>query len=399
MKPRRGGRWWSKVVWLAANTAVVAVASLLLGAAGRPTLPPYRWRLPAGFPVPKVPADNPMSEVKVELGRHLFYDRRLSGNQAMSCSTCHIQALGFSDPRPQPVGITGEVHPRNSMSLTNIGYSPVLTWANPAMRRLENQALVPMFGETPVELGLAGKEKELVARIKTEPRYQTLFPLSFPGEADPITVPNIARAIAAFERTLISGGSGFDRYHAGDTTAMTLAARRGEQLFNSERLECFHCHGGFNFTGSIDYEGKGFAEIEFHNTGLYNIDGQGGYPKPNTGVHEFTNDPEDMGRFKAPTLRNVAITAPYMHDASIKTLDEVVEHYRAGGRVITTGPNKGDGIESPIKSPFVSGFRLSDVEKQDLIAFLKSLTDDGFLRDPRFGDPWPKPLVLPGGGQ
>ena len=131
-------------------------------------------------------------------------------------------------------------------------------------------------------------------------------------------------------------------------------------------------------------------EVEFHNTGLYNLDLFGSYPAPNTGVHAITEDPEDMGRFKAPSLRNVAVTAPYMHDGSIATLPDVIRHYEAGGRTIATGPNKGFGADNLLKSQFVKGFQLSDGERADLVAFLESLTDPGFLADPRFANPFPK---------
>jgi cytochrome c peroxidase len=156
----------------------------------------------------------------------------------------------------------------------------------------------------------------------------------------------------------------------------------------SEATECFHCHGGFNFTGTVDYEGKGFAEVEFHNNALYNIDGQGAYPASNTGVAEISGEPEDMGRFKAPSLRNVGVTAPYMHDGSIGTLEEVIEHYNAGGRTIASGPHAGVGSESPLRSEFMKRMDLSPQDKRDLVAFLRSLTDSMFLRDPRFSNPW-----------
>jgi cytochrome c peroxidase len=334
-----------------------------------------------------------MNRARVELGRHLFYDRRLSADQSTSCATCHQQAIAFSDPRPHPVGITGQVHPRSSMSLANVAYSPVLTWANLKMERLEQQALVPMFGEDPVEMGLAGREQELLARLTAEPRYRALFPAAFPGERTPVTLQNLTKAIAAFERTLISGDSPYDRARHGNPAALSQAARRGEQLFLSERLECFHCHGGFNLTGSVDHAGKANPEIEFHNTGLYNTDGKGAYPAPNIGLMASTGDSADMGSFKAPTLRNVAVTAPYMHDGSIATLDEVVAHYMAGGRTIAEGPNAGVGSRSPLKSAFVPGFTLTPDERRDLVAFLESLTDSTFLIDSRFSDPWPKTVV------
>ncbi len=329
-----------------------------------------------------------MTAAKVELGRHLFYDPRLSVNGKQSCASCHEQARAFTDGKARAVGTTGEVHPRSSMSIVNIAYTPVLTWANPNMKQLERQALVPMFGEHPVELGLSGKENDLLAKLKAEPRYQSMFPAAFPGVADSISIDNITRAIAAFERTLISGDSPYDRYLNGQQAAISASAKRGEALFFSERLECFHCHGGFNLSQTTDHEGKAFAEIEFHNTGLYNLDGKGAFPKDNQGTYDITQRPEDIGRFRAPTLRNIAVTAPYMHDGSIPTLEAVLDHYAAGGRTIRTGPYKGVGSKNPNISSFVKGFRLTPQEKRDVLNFLRSLTDDGFLRDPRFSDPW-----------
>ncbi len=349
----------------------------------------FIWSLPAGFPEPKIPANNPMTAAKVELGRHLFYDTRLSINGSQSCASCHEQSKAFTDGKARSVGATGEVHPRSSMSLVNIVYTPALTWANPNMKRLEWQAMVPMFGEHPVELGLSGKDDaDLLAKLKAEPRYQKLFPEAFAGSANPFTIENVTKAIAAFERTLISGDSAYDRYENGDRRAISLSARRGEALFFSEWLECSRCHGGFNFSQITDHIGKAFVEIEFHNTGLYNMDGKGAYPKDNPGVFEFTNNPDDMGKFRAPTLRNIAVTAPYMHDGSVATLEEVIDHYAAGGRTIAGGPNKGVGSANLYKSAFVKGFALTAQEKLDLIAFLRSLTDEKFLRDPRFGNPW-----------
>ncbi len=350
----------------------------------------YVWDLPPGFPRPRVPVDNPMSVEKVELGRHLFYDTRMSLDQTFSCATCHKQPIAFTDGRAQGVGVTGQVHPRGSMSLANVAYTPVLTWANPTQRRLETQALVPMFGEEPVELGLSGHETALLARLAMVPRYESLFAAAFPDEKNPLTLANVTRAIAAFERTLISGRSPYDRYRTGeDPLAISESAKRGEALFFSERTECFHCHGGFNFTETTDYVGKGFVEVEFHNTGLYNLDADGSYPPPNTGVMAVSDDAEDMGRFRAPTLRNIALTAPYMHDGSVATLEAVIAHYEAGGRTIADGPFKGVGALNPKKSSFVKGFSLTSEERRDLIAFLESLTDTTFLTDSRFADPWP----------
>ncbi len=350
----------------------------------------YRWNLPVGFPTPVVPAVNPMSDAKVELGRHLFYDTRLSANNRFSCASCHRQSAAFTDGRALAVGSTGELHPRNSMSLANVGYGSVLNWGNPNVQQLEQQALIPMFGEHPVELGMAGQEDELLRRIRDDSTYRRLFASSYPDAADRVNLANIVRALSSFQRSLVSGNSPYDRYKfRNERAALSESARRGEALFFDERTECFHCHTGIMFTNSVNYVGKGFADQEFFNNGLYNVDGQGAYPADNVGLKEFTGRAADMGAFKAPTLRNIAVTAPYMHDGSIATLDEVLDHYIRGGRLIRTGPNAGDGAASPLKNGFVKGFELSASERADMLAFLNSLTDSTFLTDPRLANPWP----------
>jgi cytochrome c peroxidase len=154
-------------------------------------------------------------------------------------------------------------------------------------------------------------------------------------------------------------------------------------LFFSERLECFHCHQGFAFSDSVKTKTTVFPEITFHNTNLYNVDGHGAYPATDQGLREFTGKPEDMGRYRSPTLRNIAVTAPYMHDGSIATLSEVLDHYAAGGRAKAQGSGT-----SPYQSEFVRGFTLTPQEKEDVLAFLESLTDTEFLTDPRFSDPF-----------
>jgi cytochrome c peroxidase len=375
------------------------LATALLLAAAAPLLPVqiepagqrYEWKLPPGFPVPRVPADNPMTAAKAELGRYLFYDKRLSGNQKQSCASCHQQSRAFTDGRAQAAGSTGEAHPRSSMTLANVAYLPVLGWANPTLTRLEDQALAPLFGDNPVELGMKGQEELLLSRLKTVPEYRRLFPAAFPDLADPFTITSAVRALAAFERTILSGDSPYDRYWRGtDPEALSPAAKQGEFLFFSERFQCFHCHGGLNFANAEDFAGKPFTAIQFDNTGLYNVKGRTSYPWPNTGIFEFTREPSDVGRFRVPTLRNIALTAPYMHDGSVKTLEEVLDHYAAGGRTIRRGPNAGAGAANPNKSFFVQGFEATPQERQDLLAFLRSLTDKSVLTDPALSDPWKK---------
>jgi cytochrome c peroxidase len=281
------------------------------------------------------------------------------------------------------------VHPRNAMSLTNVVYNSTLNWANPVLSMLHAQALIPMFGEFPIELGWSDHEAEILDRLRRDGQYVQLFAAAWPGEADPFNADRVAKAIAAFEATLISGNSAYDQSTLqGKRDAMSPAARRGQELFFSERMECFHCHGGFNFSQSVSHAGTTITQTDFFNNGLYNIGGTGDYPLDNRGLWEFTQQPADMGRFRPPTLRNIELTAPYMHDGSIATLDEVLDHYARGGRLISSGPFAGDGAKNPYKSELIVPFILNTQEKQDLIAFLNSLTDWDFICDPRVADPF-----------
>jgi cytochrome c peroxidase len=253
-----------------------------------------------------------MTAVKVELGRHLFYDTRMSANGTQSCATCHVQSLAFTDGKPHAEGSTGERHSRGSMSLVNIAYAPVFTWIDQGLHTLEEQARVPMFGEHPVELGVDGDK--FVAIVRADPLYQKLF------GADPITLDNIIRALACFERSIVSARSPYDRYHFDrDDSAISARAKNGEVLFFSTGFSCFRCHGGPNFTGK----------------------------------------PDEEGGYKAPTLRNIAITGPYMHDGNVKTLEEAIVHHGT----------------------------MTDAERADIVEFLRTLTDESVLHDKRFSRP------------
>jgi cytochrome c peroxidase len=237
------------------------------------------------------------------------------------------------------------------MSLVNVAYSAALTWSNSEMRRLEDQALVPMFGERPVELGLH-RTDGVPAAVAADPRYRDMFARAFPGESDPLGIGNVVKAIAAFERTIVSAGSPYDRYHyGGDDSAVSAAAKRGEILFYSQQLSCFRCHGGFNFSDATESEGRPKRDVPFHNNGV------------------------GTGKFKTPTLRNVALTAPYMHDGSIATLEGVLDNYAAGGH------------DNPEKDRLIGGFALSAGGRQDLIEYLRSLTDEAMTHDSRFANP------------
>ncbi len=350
----------------------IAVATSLFGA-------DFDWHLPKGFPRPAVPAGNPMSAAKVELGRYLFYDKRMSVNGRESCGSCHLQERAFTDGRARAEGTTGQLHPRGSMSLVNVAYVPFLTWAHPTLDSLEEQALAPMLGEDPVELGLNGDENEFLKTVRRDRRYQELFPRAFPNQSDAYTLQNVTKALAAFERTIISMRSPYDRYRwGGDLSAISDSAKRGEILFSSsERGGCFQCHGGWNFSGSIRFEGDTSQGREDDPRGAFFNTGVSSYQPPNRGLSEHTRRSEDIGKFRAPTLRNIAVTAPYMHDGSLSSLEAVIDHYAAGGR-----------MEHANKSSILRPFQLTAGEKQDLIEFLKSLTDEELLRDRRWSDPW-----------
>ena len=345
----------------------------------------YRYDIPAWAPQPVTPADNPMSAAKVELGRRLFYDARLSSNGQMSCGTCHEQARAFTDGKATHSGVHGDPGLRNVMPLANVAYMPTLTWANPNLKRLEDQVLVPLFGDRPVEMGLQAQEKSLFATLAADPEYPRLFRAAFPQTGGRIDLSSLTKSVASFLRSLNSFDSPYDRYrHGGDAHAISDAAKRGEALFFGDTLECSHCHGGLNFTDNLRRQGQAFPETGFHNTGLYNQDGRGAYPADNPGLREFTGKPEDEGRFRTPSLRNVALTAPYMHDGSIPSLEAVIrEHYAVGGRA-AGGPNG----KSPRRDALIEGFPVTDAEVGDLVAFLESLTDQTFIHDPRHGDPF-----------
>ncbi len=349
----------------------------------------WQWNLPADVPTPVVPADNPMSEAKFQLGRQLFYDKRLSGNGTQSCASCHHQNKAFTDGLAVSPGSTGELTHRNAQHLANSAWHSTYTWANPALVTLERQMEVPLFGDSPVEMGVNDNNKDAVlARLKADTGYRQRFAEVFGSHGEPISFPNIIKAIATFQRGLLSFDSKYDRYLQ-KKAVLSAEELRGMQLFMGETAECFHCHGSFNFNDQTNHQGSPEVKRAFHNTGLYNIDGQGGFPFPNRGLFEFTSLPADMGAFRASSLRNIANTAPYMHDGSIATLEEVLDFYAAGGRNISSGPHAGDGRLNPYKSDLITRINLSAQDKQDIIAFLKTLTDDTLLTSPRFSNPFP----------
>ncbi|MGV3666806.1 MAG: MbnH family di-heme enzyme [Leptospira bouyouniensis] len=354
------------------------------------------WDLPPGFPVPNVPAENPMSKAKVELGRHLFNEKALSGNDTMSCGSCHIQSLAFADGKDFPSGITSEVHPRNSQHLSNVAYLPRLTWNNPRMTSLEVQARVPMFGENPIELGISSNS--FIDKLKSKELYRTLFTNAF-GNADAaVNEQNVRFAIASFQRSMISGNSKYDQYaFRNNKSALNASEIRGLNLFNGEVAECFHCHGGFNFTDT-SFHGGSPEEFFYHSNGIHDDAYYAGVPSNKRGLYDLTGIASDTGKFRAPSLRNIGVTYPYMHDGSFmcdnannpnitigktKTdcardaLTKVVDHYRSGGQ-----------NHSAKDSTLIRAFTITNSQRDDMVNFLLSLTDEEFLTNPKFASPF-----------
>ncbi|MBV5299862.1 MAG: di-heme enzyme [Rhodoferax sp.] len=361
------------------------------GDASASTTTAWAWALPGGFPTPAVPADNPMSAAKMDLGRFLFYDKRLSGNGTQACASCHFQDKAFTDGLAVSRGSTGEFTARNAQALGNVAYSPTLTWANPSLVVLERQMEVPLFGENPVEMGITDRNKAAVLqRFADAALYAPKFAAAYPVDANPVNWGNVINAIATFQRTLISGNSKYDQASIGKA-AFTVQEQRGKDLFFGDKAACVQCHQGFNFNDQVIDASSQAVKKPFHNIGLYNIGGSGAYPEPNRGVMELSGLYQDMGAFRAPSLRNVEVTAPYMHDGSVATLEEVLDIIAEGGRNIASGANAGDGRQNPFKSPLARPLALTAQDKADLIAFLKTLTDPDFLGNPLQSDPFKLP--------
>jgi cytochrome c peroxidase len=295
--------------------------------------------VPASFPEMPVPDDNPVTAAKVELGAALFDDPRLSRTEEVSCASCHEQEHAFADPRAVSEGVHGRTGTRNAPALVNLAWNTSFFWDGGAPT-LEQQAIGPITN--PLEMDMT--MEEATTRLAADPEVVAMFRRAFDAPPSP---GGITKALATFERTLVSGDSAWDRYEAGDEGALTDAQRRGRELFFGEGGECFHCHTGFDLTN------HGFA-----NNGTWTDD---------PGLARITEDPADEGRFKVPTLRNVAYTAPYMHDGSLATLEDVVAQYARGG----AGHPNTDVTIRPLG--------LTAAEQRDLVAFLEALSDERFV--------------------
>lgn len=320
-----------------------------------------------------------------ETGRYLFFDTRLSHNNTKSCGSCHDPKFAFTDGYRKSITADGENVKHNAPSLINIVFQNYFDWANPTITTLEKQHERPLFNEHPAELGGKGNETVILSRLKIDTLYQKLFAAAFPGLKDPIDFAAVIRCVSAFVKTLRSANSSYDQFIKGDTTAMNSSAKAGMRLFFSARLNCVSCHPAPLFTAAA--KTKNTDSIYF-NTGLYNVSDKNKYPAEDEGLVAITNRTNDNGKFKTPSLRNVALTAPYMHDGSINTLEEVIDIYSNGGRNIPEGPFAGNGKNNSLKDKRINGFILLPTEKKQLIDFLFSLTDSSVLINRAFQNPF-----------
>jgi cytochrome c peroxidase len=299
---------------------------------------PFPLQLPEGFPYPQVHADNPLTLASVQLGKALFFDPRLSRTGDISCASCHLPGHAFSDTARLSTGVEDRSGMRNSTSLGNIGYHTSF-FRDGGVVSLEQQVLSPIHEPVEMDHQIAA----VVEQLKDVEPYRSLSLRAY-GRVLDIWI--ITRAVANYERTLISGWSPYDRYLRSDAGALSEAAVRGWQIFSSPEAGCISCHSGFDL-----------SDHSFHNIGLY-----ADYADP--GRARVSLNEADHGKFKVPGLRNVALTAPYMHDGSLRTLEEVVDHFASGG------------MDHPNKSPMMQPFTITPEQRADLVAFLHSLTDE-----------------------
>ncbi len=340
-----------------------ACAQPILSVMGAPAVEPW----PAADMAAPFPADNPPTPVKIELGRRLFYDGDLSWDGTMSCATCHEQKRGFTDPNKTRVGFDGTPGERNIQALANLAWMNSLTWGGPHVDTLEHQALIPIEGFVPVEMGFGGKpEGALAQRLGDQACYPQMFRAAFPERGGKIDLDTITMALAAFQRSLVSLDAPYDRWRRGDASAISDEAKRGAALFESKA--CSSCHAGPHFTDAA--LGGRKPQEAFHRLS-WPGDGK------DAGLARITLKPADAGKFRTPGLRNIALSAPYMHDGEVATLSDAVRLHFAGG-----------GDDPRLQSV------VSDGEVADLVAFLESLTDERFVRNPAFALP-PAACPLP----
>lgn len=316
----------------------------------------FNLNTPVGFPKIKIPATNLLTVEGIALGRKLFYDPILSLDNTQSCGSCHNQKFAFTDSTLQfSKGITGEIGERNSMPIMNLAWERAFFWDGGAAT-LEDQVIGPIIN--PIEMHET--LPNVLRKLNADVTYKKLFKRAF--GSDSITTKHIMKAIAQFERTVISANSKYDKYVRGEAE-LTFDELKGKELYEDQtKGDCFHCH----------VVGSTFTDFDFKNNGLDSV-------FTDLGRYRVTLKETDKGKFKTPTLRNIELTAPYMHDGRFKTLEEVLEHYDSGFKV--TSQNLASDIA------LIKKGRMSKIEKQQIIAFLKTLTDYDFINNPNFKKP------------
>lgn len=348
----------------------VVVFALVMGFAAIARAEPYPWRLPDWMPPPPVPAANPMSPAKVELGRHLFFDSRLSGPAYLTCGHCHHAEHGFTDFRPFSFGMSGETHPRNTPGLANVGYLSPLGWIDPQQDGLERQALTPLFNTEPIEMMAKGMIPSIIRRLEADSHIRGRFEEAFPAAGGRIDLMMIQQALAAFQRSLTAFASPVDRFlHGHDEQALTALARRGLELFESPEVGCAACHAAPLYTdASLPrlFEGTALGIEDRHEARSRRAALEAGHGRITDAAGRLV---------RTPPLRNVALTAPFMHDARLATLGAVLEDYRldaAGTRHLALG------------------------DREALLAFLEALTDKAFFTEAAYRSPYRGPGLRTG---
>lgn len=333
--------------WLYFLILMLVVISCRKDEGVEPLYIPALMEIPKGFPAVDFPEENEFTKMRWDLGKKLFFDSAMSLDSTISCASCHQPAIAFSDDITFSLGVGDRVGTRNSPTLSNVAYQPYLTREG-GVPTLEMQVLIPIQEHNEFDFNIV-----LIAdRLGNDSTYMKMAQDAYDRELDAFV---ITRAIACFERSLLSGYSPYDQYQNYDKpSALSSAEIRGMNLFFSERTNCSKCHNDFNFTN-----------YTFENNGLYEV-------YADEGRFRLTGEDSDRALFKVPSLRNIELTAPYMHDGSLKTLEEVIEHYQSGGKNHTH------------KSDLIQPLSLTESEKDDLIQFLKSLTDETFINNPLF---------------
>lgn len=303
--------------------------------------------IPEGFPEMEFPEGNELTKERWELGKRLFYEKRLSIDKSLSCGSCHKPSLAFADDRDFSPGVFNRAGSRNAPSLANVGYQPYLLREG-SVPTLEMQVLVPIQEHNEFNHNMV----KIVEELEQNSSYAAASIAAYDRPFDGFV---LTRAISVFQRTMVSGNSDYDQYtNQGNSSALSSAERQGMELFFSNKTNCSSCHGGFNFT-NYDFENNGLDSVYADN-----------------GRFRLTNDPNDEALFKVPSLRNVGLTAPFMHDGRFSTLEEVIEHYNSGGE------------NHQNKSSYIRPLQLTMEEKTELVAFLNSLTDYEFINDSKW---------------